>query len=274
MNKLSATTSVFVNYAIPDVISRVAQAGYTGIDIWGGRPHVYRQDYSGKDLKALRTSLNDSGLVVSSFMPAFFRYPHSLSNPNAVVRNDSIDYMRVCADNAASLGAELLLVVPGRSVHGQRQEDAFRLLLDSIYQVCDYCEDYDFKIGIEPANQAVTDLVVSHEDAKKIIDQINCPSLGVVMDTGHMHLNQEDLAVATHLLGSHLLQFHINDNDGVQQQNSIPGEGTYDFSGFFKHIEKLEFDGFLSVELGWHYTLGPEKAIQTAFHQIRKLLHN
>ena len=272
MIMLGSATSVLLNYSITDAVSILVEAGFDGIDIWGGRPHVYRSDYTENELLELRRMLEHEKLVVPSFMPAFFRYPHSLSSPNDRVRQDSIDYMFRCADNANILGAEVLLVVPGRSLYGQGPEDGFNRLLDSIYQVCVYCEQYDLKLGIEAANQAVTDLVVTHQDALKIIKELAHPSLGVVLDTGHLYLNKENLVAAMENLGDLLLQFHVNDNDGVHQQNLIPGDGSFDFSNFVDVLNSCGYDGFLSVELGWHYTIDPAPALRKSVKRLRKML--
>ncbi len=272
MMKIGVTTSVFVNFSLSDIITMVAHAGYDGIDIWGGRPHAYRQDHSPEDLQQLKQLVRQHELQVCSFMPAFFRYPHSFSNPNLAVRRDTLNYMRLCADNAAELEAEILLLVPGRSVHGQTVEEAFSLLTESLHQVCEYCRQYDFKLGIEPSNPAVSDLVATYKDALRIIEALQWPSLGVVLDSGHMYVNQEDPGEAVAQLGPKLLQMHVNDNDGVQQQNQIPGDGTFDFAALLKTLQQQAFDGFLSVELGWQYTLNPQQAVSTSYQRIRRYL--
>ena len=69
MMKLGLATSVLYQYTIFDAISVIAKCGYEGVDIWGGRPHVYRQDHSIAELKSLRKLIEDHGLIVSSFMP-------------------------------------------------------------------------------------------------------------------------------------------------------------------------------------------------------------
>lgn len=270
--KLGSATSVLLNYSIQDAVSLLIKAGFKGVDIWGGRPHVYRDDYTESELSKLREMIEQENVVIPSFMPAFFRYPHSLSSPNDHVRQDSIDYMLRCADNANILGAEVLLVVPGRSLNGQKVEDAFQRLMDSINQVCVYCEQYELKLGIETANEAVTNLVVTHQDALKIVNSLEHPSLGVVLDTGHLYLNQEDLIDVMDNLDDLLLQFHVNDNDGVHQQNLIPGDGTFNFSNFINVLKSYEYHGFLSVELGWQYTLDPEPAVRKSFERLQDLL--
>jgi protein FrlC len=270
--KLSAVSSVFVNYFINDAASFIAQAGCRGIDVWGGRPHVYRSDYSQEQLKALRQQLDDNNLKVVSFMPAFFRYPHSLSTPNEIVRQDSIDYMRACLDNAVTLGADTLLIVPGRSLYNQSVDEARQRLIESIDTVCQAAAEYPIKLGIEPANLAVSDLVITSDDALHIINTLKHDNLGVVLDTGHIHLNKERLEDALQKLGKRLLQFHINDNDGKHQQNQIPGDGTFDFEQGMSTLAASGFDGYLSIELGWEYTTDPFPAVQESVKRMRVIL--
>lgn len=270
--KLSAASSVLVNYSIYDTILHVAKAGYDGIDIWAGRPHVYRRDFTQSELGRLRQLLDENNLIVASLMPAFFRYPHSLSSPNEVVRQDSLDYMRQCVDNAVTLGAKTVLVVPGRSLYGQGVENAREKMIDSIDTICRYSTQYDIRLGIEPANPMVSDLVNTSRDAVNIIDELGYSNLGVVLDTGHLNLTGESPEEAVKELGSLLLQFHIDDNDGHRQQNLIPGEGTFDFERLIQVLYATGFDGFLSVELAWDYTLNPVPAVEEAAKRIRALL--
>ena len=147
--KLGTATSVLYLYAIEDAIPIISKIGFDGVDIWGGRPHVYRQDLSVAELKDLRQIIEDHGLIVSSFMPAFYRYPHSLSNPNPKIREDSIEYMRQCIDNAAVLGAKIVLVVPDLSIYGQTREETLKRMIDSIGVVAQYASRYDLKLGVE-----------------------------------------------------------------------------------------------------------------------------
>ena len=116
---LAVVSSVFSNYQLEHVLPIVARAGYEGIDLWGGRPHVFRSDLGPSRLKALRRQAADLGLEIVSVMPAFYRYPFSLTTSDERIRRDSLDYMKESIDNAVQLGAETVLTVPGRSLHGQ-----------------------------------------------------------------------------------------------------------------------------------------------------------
>jgi len=268
--KLSTATSVLYQYTIQDAIRAVARAGFEGVDIWGGRPHVYRQDLTVEELVHLRQLIAECGLSVVSFMPAFCRYPHSLSNPNPRVREDSVEYMRQCIDNAALLGAGIVLVVPDLSLYGQRREDALARFMECVDVVARYASQYDLMLGIEVLYYDETDLVNSADDALSIIDQLGHRNIGVVLDTGTLNLSKESPEEILAKLGDLVLEVHVNDNDGKrEQQNLIPGEGTYDFKSLVQVLKEQGYSGFLSAELSKGYAHNAESALRTTAERLR-----
>lgn len=270
---VGTATSVLSQYDIRDAIPLIARAGFDGVDLWCGRPHVYRQDLSAAELEQLRRSIDDHGLRVVSLMPAFYRYPHSLSSPNPKVRDDSIGYMRQCIDNAVTLGAGIVLVVPDHSLFGQTREDSLGRFVDSIDIVARYASQYDLKLGIEILYYDETDLVTSADEALSIIDQLGHGNIGVVLDTGALNLSQESPDEIMTKLGDLVLQVHINDNQGGEkQQNLIPGEGTYDFPSLIRVLRKHGFAGFLSAELSREYADDPEPPLRLSAERVRAWL--
>jgi protein FrlC len=267
--KLGSATSVLIRYAIQDAVGIVAEAGFDGIDIWGGRPHIYRQDYSRAQLEGLRKSIEEKGLAVSSFMPAFYRYPHSLSSPNPVVRKDSIQYMLDCLENAVLLGAGILLVVPDHSLNGQETRDSFQRMLESVDEVAHKAAQYEIMLGLEVLHEDETDLVNTSRDAMGIIEALGHDSLGVVVDTGALNLSKESMESVLAATNGRLLQVHVNDNDGIEQQNLIPGDGTYDFEAMLALLDKHSFEGFISAELSKDFAGDPAPALRLTVKRMR-----
>ena len=272
--KLGIATGVYLNYPLHAAIEQIADAGYDTLDIWSGRPHVYRHDFTAKELIDLRLKIEGLGLSVSSFLPAFHRYPYTLSSPNDSVRSDSIQYMKECMENAVLLGAPIVLIVPERSLVGQSVEDAWNRLVDSVVQVCDYADQFEIRLGIEAVNHFVSDLVTTASEAMKVIDEVNHEKLGVVIDSGHMNLSSETISEAINMPGDKLLQVHVNDNDGQHQQNLIPGEGTFNFFELIQELGKVRFKGVLTAELGYHYTFDPTPAVIENVRRMRSYLEN
>ncbi len=271
--KISTATSVLFQYSIHDAVALVARLGFDGVDIWGGRPHVYRQDLTADELRDLRRQIEDSGLTVVSLMPAFYRYPHSLSNPNPRVRADSVDYMRQCIENAAILGAGIVLVVPDHSLYGQGSEDARARFVESLAQVAEHAAHFPLRLGLEILYTDETDFVNSAADAQSIIRAVGAQALGVVLDTGTLNLSHEPLADIFASLGSRVLQVHVNDNHGErEQQNLIPGDGTYDFPALIRGLREQHYTGFLSAELSKGYAERAEEALRTTAERLRAWL--
>ena len=271
--RISTATSVLYRYSIQDAISLIARVGFEGVDIWGGRPHVYRHDLSTDELLKLQVMIEDQGLEVVSLMPAFYRYPHSLSNPNLKVREDSIDYMRQCTDNAALLGASIVLVVPDHSLFEQTREDALAKFVESVDVVAGYASRYDLMLGIEILYYDETDFMNSADDALNVINQLGRKNDGVVLDSGTLNLSEEPLEEMLKKLGDLMLQVHINDNEGGrEQQNLVPGEGTYDFKTLIQTLGDYNYSGFLTAELTKGYADDPEPALRTTVKRLKTWL--
>ena len=255
-----------------DQVDDIIQAGFEGVDIWCGRPHLYRRDHPPAVLERLSEQLTAHDLSPVSLMPAFFRYPYSLSSPVEAIRQDSIQYVIETIENAAAVGCKQVLIVPSHSLQGQTTEEARRRYLGSLTSICQVAEDKDVMLGLEILHPGVSDYMCSSQDALAAIEDLRSPNLGVVIDTGHLNLSGEDTESAILNLGYRLLQVHVNDNDGRQQQNAIPGDGTYDFPRLIQLLHAVGYEGFLSLELGWTYTFDPVPAVSEALKRMQAYL--
>jgi protein FrlC len=77
-------------------------------------------------------------VAVSGFIPAQFRYPTNLCIANKRIRQDSIAYIKESIETAIALGAPLVSLCPGHSLHGQSKEDAWERLKDSLRTLSAY----------------------------------------------------------------------------------------------------------------------------------------
>ena len=195
-------------------------------------------------------------------MPAFFRYPYSLSSPIEAIRQDSIQYVIETIQNAVAVGCKQVLIVPSHSLQGQTTDEARRLYLDSLASICLVAEEDDTPcLAWRSSTRTCPTICAPARTRSAAIQDLRSPCLGVVIDTGHLNLSGEDTERVILNLGHHLLQVHVNDNDGHQQQNAIPGEGTYDFPRLIQLLHQVGYAGFLSLELGWGYTFDPVPAV-------------
>lgn len=258
--RTSLSSFLYYNYSLEEAIQRTSVAGFDAIDIWGGRPHAYRDDLREHHIRSIRALVDDLGLEFASFIPAQFQYPTSLCSPIKNIRQDSIDYIKSSIETAARLGASVVSLSPGHTLSDQSQDEGWELLADSLTQLCDFSGNYDVLLALEPSDVFETDLINTTLQALDMIDQIGCDNLGVVFDTGHALIAGEDTPTALENLGDRLFHLHLSDNDGTRDQHLIPGKGIFNFEELIRTLKNKQFEGFLTAEPGWDYTLHPDPA--------------
>jgi protein FrlC len=270
--KSSLSSFVYFNYSLAGAIRCTAAAGFQGIDIWGGRPHAYRRDLSERELRDLRRLLQDQGLAVASFIPAQFRYPTSLCSPNDTIRTDSVAYIQDSMVTAAGLGAPVVSVCPGHTLHDQGLDDGWARLADSLNKVCEFGARHGLRVALEPADRYETDLMQTTADALRMCQELGHANLGVLLDNGHAYAVGESAAGAVAALGTKLFHVHLDDNDGRRDQHLIPGDGSFDFPPFVAALRRAGYDGYLCAELSWDYTVDPDPAARLAAERIHTLI--
>ena len=268
--KFAQSSFIYFNYSLQDAIQRLARFDYDGIEIWGGRPHMYRDDLNDQ-LDALTRLLTQNHLTVCNFIPAQFRYPSILCSLNEAVRRDSVTYIKSAMDNATRVGAPSVSVCPGMTLHGESIERGWAQLRTSFIEVLEYAEKKNLRVLIEPAHRWETTLIRTVDEALQMIAEIKSPRLGVLLDTGHAHVNSEDLAEAIRKLKNVPLHIHIDDNDSTSDSHHIPGAGKMDYAPFVRALKEIGYTGFVSAELGFQYTLEPDAAVEQSLVALRAL---
>jgi len=205
-------------------------------------------------------------------MPAFFRYPFSLSSPLESICNDSVLYMMDCVDNAELIGAEAVLVVPSNNLFGQTPSEARKIFIRNLAKLCEYADLKGIRLSIEVLNPKLSSFVYEAKQSVEIIREIGADNLGVTLDTGHLNLSGEDAESALDNVGELLWHVHINDNDAKEQQNAVPGDGNFDFARFKHLLNKHGYTGFLSLELGWHYSFNPDPVLNRAISVTKEFM--
>lgn len=120
--RLCSVTSLMKFYPLPEALAVIAEAGYQGVELWGGLPHAYTDDfYEGSKLDQAtvdrcRRLLDASGLEPVSFLPEQCFYPVNFlideAPPfdGAKLRERSLAYFERAIDLTAALGIARMLV--------------------------------------------------------------------------------------------------------------------------------------------------------------------
>jgi len=271
--KFSQSSFVYFNYSLQETIRRLHKAGYQGIEVWGGRPHAYRHDLD-DELEEIVALLDRFNMTVCNFIPAQFRYPSILCSLNEAVRQDSVRYIQDAIDNAVRLGSPSVSLCAGMTLFGEDIDKGWAQLRKSIVELVDYTEGTDMVLLIEPAHAAESTLILTVADGLRMIEEIGSERLGILLDTGHANVNGEDLAKAVASLKDVPFHIHIDDNNGDSDAHRIPGEGNIDFEPFAQALREINYQGFVSAELGFQYTLDPDSAVKKTYATLIQMFES
>ena len=269
--KLAQSSAVYFNYSLAFAIRDLHRLGYDGVEIWGGRPHMFRHDLD-SELHSLRSLCDELRMVVCNFIPAQYRYPSILCSPNECIRKESVDYIRSAIDNASQMRAPSISVAPGMTLLDGDLREGWRLLHRSLKEIEEYAGERSTLVLIEPGHRFESNLIATVDDCLRMLDQLRSERFGILLDTGHIHLNGEPFAEVLRKCRGIPLHIHVDDNRGDFDSHLVPGDGSVEFVTFFRALTAIGYGGFLSVELGPLYNLDPASACKQSREALEKIM--
>jgi sugar phosphate isomerase/epimerase len=122
----------------------------------------------------------------------------------------------------------------------QRADGQF---LDMIGWCTDALDGSGVRLALESQNVKETNLLTTVVETAALSRAINRPGVRIIADTYHLHVMSEGLDVVA-LASDQIVHVHVSDSD-----RALPGEGTYDFTGFFDTLKRHGYEERLSIEM-------------------------
>jgi D-psicose/D-tagatose/L-ribulose 3-epimerase len=233
-----------------DASCRLArETGYDGIEI---APFHLSDDPAaipaGKR-REFRRMMSDAGVRFAG-THALLSAPKGLhiTTPDNAVRDRSWEYFRRLIDLTADLGENSVLVLGSSkqraAAQGQSVEDATRRLEAGLAQMAPAAAARRATILIEPLAPHLCNVINTLDEAVAIVKRIGSPAVQTMLDT---HNTAAEKLPLDELIRKHLgsiRHVHLNELDG-----RYPGSGSYDFLNVLKTLQRLKYDGWLSVEV-------------------------
>lgn len=158
-------------------------------------------------------------------------------------------YLRQCLEIAKTVGSAVLggpiYATTGQAwlMDAAEREATVRRLVASLRPVAEYAGEIEVRLAIEPLNRYETSLVTTAAEAVEIVERLGSPACGILLDTFHMNIEEQDLAAAIRTAGTHLAHFHACGND-----RGAPGDDHLDWSGMASALRDVAFTGPVVIE--------------------------
>jgi Sugar phosphate isomerases/epimerases len=239
--RLSFNQATAERASLPEVIEGCARAGISALSVWR-----HKLAAAGVDRGA--RMIRDAGLRVSSLcrggmFPAL----------DAAARAERIDDNRRAIDEAAAIGAEVLVLVcgaaPDRDIAAARE-----MVENGIAAIAPYAQACGVRLGIEPLHPAFAgdrSCIITMREARQLAERIG-PAVGVVVDVYHVWWDPER-SEEIERLGDRIVGYHVNDwlvpASNVLMGRGMMGDGVIELRRIRGEIDRAGYRGPIEVEI-------------------------
>jgi sugar phosphate isomerase/epimerase len=231
-------------WSLGQCIDAYAKAGICGISVWR---HVLEE----MGAKAAGRMLREAGMRVPALVRGGFFVAADLEG-----RRAAIEANRVCVDEAAAIGAEMIVLVVG-AVPGVGLQDARKQVAEGIAAVLPYAQAAGVKLAIEPMHPmcaADRSCINRMAEARAICEQLRHPMLGIAVDVYHVWWDpdlRQEIALAGRqgtLFGFHVCDWRVNTRHMLTDRG-LMGDGCINIREIRGWVEEAGFCGFNEVEV-------------------------
>ncbi len=244
IERLSLNQITTNRWNMSEAVDGCARAGVPWIAMW-------RDKVADAGLAASRKLVQDAGLRVSSLCRGGY-FPAA----TAAERQARIDDNRRAVEEAAELGAEVLVLVcgpaPDRDIDGARA-----MVADGIAQLVPFAQQHGVKLGIEPLHPmyaAERSVINTLEQANTLAQQHAAHEVGVVVDVFHVWWDPNLYPqIARAGADGRILGFHVSDwivpVPDLLLGRGMMGDGVIELRRIRSAVEQAGYTGPIEVEI-------------------------
>lgn len=245
MNKLGIFMNFWEKNWAADHKKYIKKAKAIGFDVleFQAQPLLEMTDDHIRDLKKLA---DDEGIELTYSLGLDRRY--DVSSLNETIRKGGVEYLQNIVRKMHVGGGTLL---SGVSYAGWGTPDDmgdskmpyWNQSIKSMKEIIKVAEDCGVTYCVEAVNRFETCLINTAKEALEYIEQIDSKNIGVLLDTYHMNIEEDNIGDAIRLVGDRLTSFHTGDNN-----RRAPGRGHIDWDEVFKALSDINYKGRIVSE--------------------------
>jgi D-psicose/D-tagatose/L-ribulose 3-epimerase len=122
----------------------------------------------------------------------------------------------------------------------QQQTDLIARNLDDL---CRQADRAGIVLAMEPLNRFETDCVNTLDQARSLVEKVGSPALKILIDTFHMHIEENNSADAIREVGPLIGHVHASAN-----HRGVPGHDQVDWTAVFAALRDVEYRGDVIIE--------------------------
>ncbi len=246
--------------------------GVKNIELWGAAPHFHLEDMTYREVAAVRREIEKRGLKLVCFTPEQCVYPINIASPFAETRLRSVKFFEGSIRVAGELGTDKVLVTSGTGYFDKsNREEAWKWSRENLSGLGDLAAHYGVTLALEVLRHDESNLVYNLPTLKKMLDELDHPAFGGMIDTIPMALAGERPAQYLEVLGDRLV--HVHFIDGAPRGHLAWGDGVLDMNGYLAEFDACGYKNYLSLEItDGRYFMNPSASMDQSVEKLFTVL--
>jgi sugar phosphate isomerase/epimerase len=236
----NALPSAFVVFrGFEDSIRMAAGLGYDGVEL-----ALKNADEIGDlELSKILTQTNMEISCISTGQ-VFAETGLMFTEPDSAKRDKVKQIFKQFIDVASDFGQKVNIGRVRGFIGADGREKSEQRFIEMARELCDYAQPKNVTLILEPVNRYEINFINSVEDGVKLMNQVDQPNMKLMPDIFHMNI--EDVTIGGELAKNidQVAYIHLADSNRL-----APGWGHTDFEDLFKHLKKVNYSGWMSVEI-------------------------
>ncbi|MBO3763301.1 MAG: sugar phosphate isomerase/epimerase [Thermoproteota archaeon] len=271
--KLSICNELFKGWSLEKTFHYVNQLGYNGIEIAPFTIASSVEKISEEKRSEIRREANRNGLEVvgTHWILVTSNKNLKLFKDNGETNKETIDYLKEVVKFTSEIGGKIVVFgspkqrnIPSREIF----EQAWSSAVSAFKEVGDLAKEESVTICIEPLSRDQTNFINNVREANKFIDEVNHENIKLILDVRSMCDEGRPFSDIIIEGKKNLRHFHSNDCNGY-----IPGSGSANYKQIVQGLLKIEYSGYLSVEV-FDFKPNAETIATKSLENLREFLKN
>ena len=271
-SQVSAMNIQYGYYPLEKFLDDAVRALVTHVELWGAAPHFHLEDMTYRDVCRVRGQIRERGLSLVCYTPEQCIYPVNLAAHLPAQRRRSLKFFEDNLRAAAELGADKMLVTTGWGyLDDSNREEAWKYAKDGLMALGDMAGDYGMTLALEVLRRDESNLVYNLPTLKRMMDELDHPSIGAMIDTIPMALAGERPKDYLETFGDRLV--HVHFIDGAPRGHLAWGDGILDMKGYLEEFSGYSYQGYLSLEItDGRYRMDPTASVLQSVKRLYDVL--
>lgn len=235
--RIAASTTTTRELPLLEVMDLVRDLGYAALEVW--TEHLWDQGFA--PLR-LRSEAAARGLALTLHGPA---RDLNVTSTNSGIRTESQRQYLAALEEAAEMGAEVVVLHPGALSSNGDDPDAFWPPMEAFFgRVAERAALLGLRVGIENMERKRLEIVTDLHLAAGLVRRIGAASLGLTLDVAHVLYNGDPVALG----GFEQYIYHVHISGSTHEKAHVPlAQGIFDARSALEALRRF-YGGTVAIE--------------------------